>query len=615
MILKFECVGGFTFMVTIKDIYAGKPDAKDEVEVEGSNYFLESYIKPINFNIDSLISGTNYFITGYKGTGKTALLYYLDSCIKQADSASYSSFIFFKEDISSTTRQEMEIASKRMTSFFSIDRNVLIDGNDFESLWRWLFYQRIWEDNIDCNYRLFEEDDAWNQFNKLIKQVSPTFKRKLLIPHKLILSLSLTDGTTTITPSAEIDFTSANSTETTQYSKFMLLINQMDVAFAKLHRTDIPYYIFVDELEAYFGEEKVFKRDLYMIRDLIFTVKKLNIVMRNFSSSSTKIICSIRKEILNAINRFIVSKELNKVTSGFDVPMVWNYTNTNSFNHPIIRMLIKRIQIAEKLSGNDLTENEISQKWFPERIDFSDPANYILNNSWNKPRDIVRLILSAQACLCSENTSFSQATFDMLRKNYSTMSLDEIREEMRALYSEEQIDEILSFFTGYKAYFKYDDLIKRIQSLFCNSILAKDLQTVLNDLYRLGFIGNYMPSYKSYRWLHKGDETLLINNDWRIMIHPALLSALSIRRINPNKNLVANNTVADNIPNLYKVKVIAISINSIDVEYFGNDKKYYGRIYAKYLQNDIRHYKLGNIIQAKILYKNKYNKYIMSEKL
>ena len=73
----------------------------------------------------------------------------------------------------------------------------------------------------------------------------------------------------------------------------------------------------------------------------------------------------------------------------------------------------------------------------------------------------------------------------MLRKNYSTMSLDEIREEMRALYSEEQIDEILSFFTGYKAYFKYDDLIKRIQSLFCNSILAKDLQTVLNDLYTI----------------------------------------------------------------------------------------------------------------------------------
>lgn len=602
-------------MVKIKDIYAGKPDAKDEVEVEGSNYFLESYIKPINLNVDSLISGTNYFITGFKGTGKTALLYYLDSYIRQADSASYSSFIFFKEDISSTARQEMEIASTRMTSFFSIDRNVLIDGNDFEALWRWLIYQRIWEDNIDCNYRLFLEDDAWIQFNKLIKQVSPTFKRKLSIPRKLILSLSLTDGTTTITPSAEIDFTSANATETAQYSNFMLLIDQMDAAFAKLHRTDVPYYLFVDELEAYFGEEKVFKRDLYMIRDLIFTVKKLNIVMHKFSSV-TKIICSIRKEILNAINRFIVSKELNKVTSGFDVPMVWNYTNTNSFNHPIIRMLIKRIYIAEKQAGNDLTESEISQKWFPEKIDFSNPANYILNNSWNKPRDIVRLIISAQACLCSENSSFSQATFDMLRKNYSNMSLDEIREEMRALYSEEQIDEILSFFTGYKAYFKYNDLIERIKSHFCNGILTKDLHTILNDLYRLGFIGNYMPSRKSYRWLHKGDEQLLINNEWSIMIHPALLSALSIRRPSRNDNFIPKDASNDSIQNRYEVTVIAISIDSIDVEYCAKNKKYRGRIYAKNLQNDIKHYKLGNIIYAKIIHKYKKSRYIiMSDKL
>ena len=201
-------------MVKIKDIYAGKPDAKDEVEVEGSEYFLESYIEPINFNVDSLISGTNYFITGFKGTGKTALLYYLDSNIKKRDPIAHSSFIFFKEDISATTRQEMEVASKRMTSFVSIERNVLIDGNDFEALWRWLIYQRVWEDNNDCNNGLFLEDNEWRKFDKLIKRIPPTVKRKLSIPQRLELSFPVTQGETTYSPTVALDLTSANATAT-----------------------------------------------------------------------------------------------------------------------------------------------------------------------------------------------------------------------------------------------------------------------------------------------------------------------------------------------------------------------------------------------------------------
>lgn len=54
-------------------------------------------------------------------------------------------------------------------------------------------------------------------------------------------------------------------------------------------------------------------------------------------SVKTKIICSVRTEILNAINRFVVTKELNKVTSGYEVPLIWDYTNTNSFSHPILK--------------------------------------------------------------------------------------------------------------------------------------------------------------------------------------------------------------------------------------------------------------------------------------
>lgn len=594
-------------MVRIKDIYAGKPDAKDEIDTEGEKSFLETYIEPISFDINSIVHGTNFFISGFKGTGKTALLYYLDDYIKREDYISFTSFVFFKDGIPNITKQEMEVASKRMTSFVSIGKDVVIDGNEFEVLWRWLLYQRIWEDNIDCNNGLFLEDDQWDKFDKTIKRIPPPIKRKLSIPNKLKFAVPVKVGEMSVSPEAEIDFTSADVMASAAYRQLLAIIETLDEIFPTLQRTDTPYYIFVDELEAYYGNEKIFKRDLYLIRDLIFTVKKLNTIFLKNNIGQTKIICSIRKEIINAINRFIVSKELNKVTSGFDVPMVWNYTNTNSFNHPILRMLVKRIQLAEALDGAQYKEEEIVQKWFPEKIDGSDPANYILNYGWNKPRDIVRLIKCAKSGLCNEYSVFNQAVFDVLRKEYSRESLDEIREEMLALYSEKQTADIIMCLTGFRSIFTLDELNKRIEKYYKGTILETDILHVLQDLYRLGFIGNISKSRKSYRWQHKGDDLLILSEDWDIMIHRALQSALSI-----NTNIVGKIKAQKFTNNIYEVEVYALNLNFIDVLVVGKEQK--ARIRSKNLSKNISTYKIGDKLSAIILNKNNgKNKWLMKE--
>ncbi len=595
-------------MTRIRDIYTGKPDAKDEIETEGEKSFLETYIEPISFDLNSIVSGTNCFVSGFKGTGKTALLYYLDDYIKRSDSVAYSSFVFFKDGIPNITKQEMEVASKRMTSFISIGKDVVIDGNEFEVLWRWLIYQRIWEDNIDCNNGLFENDDQWKKFDKIIQKTPPPVKRKLSIPSRLKLAIPVKTGDVTISPEAEIDFTSANVMMTAAYRQLLDMIATLDEIFPTLKRTDIPYYIFVDELEAYYGDEKIFKRDLYLIRDLIFTVKNLNTQFMRFGNGKTKIVCSVRKEILNAINRFIVSKELNKVTSGFDVPMVWNYTNTNSFNHPILRMLVKRIQLAETLNGVQLTEEEIVQKWFPEKIDGFEPANYILNYGWNKPRDIVRLIKCAQASLCNDYTLFNKAVFDGIRKEYSRESLDEIREEMLALYSEKETADIIMCLMGFRAIFTLDELNNRIERYYQGTIWKTETLRILQDLYRLGFIGNISKSRRSYRWQHKGDDQLILSDDWDIMVHRALQSVLSINTSIAGKNLIQQPS------NIYEVTICALSLNYIDVSFVNEGKKSIARIRSEDLLKSISAYKLGEKLSTIILDKNtRKNKWLMKE--
>lgn len=221
---------------------------------------------------------------------------------------------------------------------------------------------------------------------------------------------------------------------------------------------------------------------------------------------------------------------MNKVTSGYEVPLIWDYTNTNSFEHPILKILLKRIEYAEKRNGGLLNEKELIKKWFPEKINGSEPSNYLLNNSWCKPRDMVRLILAAQNCLGSTNSCFSQATIDFCHKKYSTDSLVEIKEEMRALYSPEEITLIIGCLTGFRASFTFAELRKHIDRYYKNSILETRLNAILDDLYRLGIIGNFSPISRLFRWQHKGDDGLVLSDEWQIMIHVALQNALSVNR-------------------------------------------------------------------------------------
>ena len=75
---------------------------------------------------------------------------------------------------------------------------------------------------------------------------------------------------------------------------------------------------------------------------------------------------------------------------------------------------------------------------------------------------MVRLITSAQSSLHNSLSYFTQGVFDSSSKSYSTESLQEIKEELRALYTAEEIDDIITCFTGYRTTFSVRDIKNRI---------------------------------------------------------------------------------------------------------------------------------------------------------
>ncbi|WP_394900023.1 P-loop ATPase, Sll1717 family [Clostridium butyricum] len=606
--------------IAIKDIYAGKPDAKDEISFEGLDEFIKTFVVPNNCNLESLISGNYCFISGYKGTGKTALLFYLDNVIKEKDMSACSSFIFFKEELTESKKNGYEDFSRRMLSSISIERETLINNKDFEYIWRWLFFKRIIVDNEEFNDGLFINDEYWNKFKKCIMKIKdPNDKRKSIIPPKLKLGIPYTNKNTgeVISPELEVDFQKLNGES--NFSEFINLIDESERAFSKVTRTDIPYHIFVDELEAYYGEKAVFERDLYLIRDLIFTVKRFNTLFSNCHFTDTKIICSIRTEIINAISRFIVTKELNKITSGFEVPLRWNYSNTNSFTHPILQILLRRIALSESEHDEEIRKDKaIINTWFNEKIYDIEPANYILNNSWFKPRDIVRLIISAQNSIHSDRKSFSQAVFDSFQKQYSIDSLIEIKEEMRALYSSEEIEIIINCFTGFRSMFSFNQLKKKIQEYYPDTILEKKLSDILSDLYRLGFIGNYFPASQMYRWQHKGDDRIILADEWRIMIHQALQSALSIGK---RQDFSLKRKELPQIGDVVNSSIVHINKSFLNVKFQYYGTQYFGSIHiselnGEYIKDINTFASVGDELKTKILgFNNMNSKWQLSCKL
>lgn len=198
----------------IQDLYAGKPDAKDEINFEGMDKFIKTFVVAEHFNLDSLIEDNHCFITGFKGTGKTALLFYLEDKIKNSDAMACTSYIFFKEEYTDAKKTALQELSQRYLSSICVEEGALIDNTEFEYIWRWIFFKQLVTDNETYNRNLFVDNEEWRQFESVVnKIIDPRNKRKIIIPNKIKLAMTYKDtaSLSETTPELEVDFRNSQS--------------------------------------------------------------------------------------------------------------------------------------------------------------------------------------------------------------------------------------------------------------------------------------------------------------------------------------------------------------------------------------------------------------------
>lgn len=511
--------------LTLEKIYIGSTDAKNELlygdsgEIEN---YKDNFVIPPSLGIDAFRKKQRYFITGLKGIGKTALLRYID--ISMSDEDTISNFILFKTDIDDNIKLRISQLSRIKLCGDNSDEYGGKD-DDFEIAWRWFIYKQILL-TTNKYENFFIQDISFKKFKAIIDSVDsksnpswkvfPTIKRGMInINISSVLAIEL-----------NLDFMSRK-----KEVRFGELVGQLDETFKELKINKGRLNLFFDELELNYNSSKQYKKDARLIRDLIVSIEKINAVAKK-NRLDICIYAAIRSEVLHVVEA--LGKEINKPIADFGIEILWNRPGVSAEQQPLLSIIEQRINNSrKKISLSELDSNSMWSTYFPNTILGKNPQTYILHNSWYRPRDIIRLLKIAQDQF-PESKNFSTNVLEPIRKKYSSDSWVEMSEELKAKYSANQIAAIKKIFYGTQQIWPIGELKIHINSLAENSSIVRDLiknsdvETVLDDVYRVGIVGNINRKTYPYkmRFVFRGDAERISNQD--IYIHNALLAYLSI---------------------------------------------------------------------------------------
>ncbi|RZV13394.1 hypothetical protein D3M61_07755 [Aliarcobacter butzleri] len=487
----------------VNDLYIG--------DVEGKNEFSNNVekIEEIFLKLDHLeenfIDRSQYFIFGHKGTGKTSLLKYIEYKVKE-----------LKDDAIMILFKDIKQDPLTYTQF----KKLLSNSNDKDmatmTFWQWFLLSYL----VNSIFPLYPKktDLIFNSKDSKFKTLSK-FLLKLIGNTNVNFSSDNVDIETSIpdmTSDQEID----EIIESAQ--KMKKLEDYIKVNLNK------KIYILIDELETSTLSSS-FNEDTILIKSLILCVEKLNKV-----SPYLTLVVAVRTEILN--NIFTSGAEINKLLESKGEETKWTYDNYGE-EHPLIKMMIKKFRYSMKKYAPDQIENidnasdsEIFKRWFPVKLmndDDGNNAKFILHNTWNKPRDLVRFLQIMQDKAKQKNY-FERIDYDQSVKEYSTKAWDELKEELISILDGEEIRCIEIALSNFSKLFKYEQLIKRFTSQ--TKLDEYRIKEIIRIMYDVGIIGNnYNNGTRNhiYRYSYRGDSYL--DEQERIEIHRGLWKKFSLK--------------------------------------------------------------------------------------
>jgi len=511
-------------MLKLKDIPLGTTDAKNEIlsdTPEELTRFMKSFVMPPALTIEKYISRERYYIIGLKGTGKTALLRYISNKLAE-DEQTVSSFVLFKTDVDEDLRKDFSRAARIQVVAENVNT---FDSDDFETVWRWFIYRKIVAAVQNSLIKPFQENASWSTFLALVNSDALTNPEKdgfmRLVPN-------IRKGNLEISRNPKLGIELEWDEKGRGKINFNDLVRRADQYFGLLQGDLGRLNIFFDELELNYGTTKQYQRDSRLVRDLIVSIERINAIAKN-KGYQLCLYAAVRSEVLGVVES--LGKEINKPMADFGSMILWNRPGLDAAQQPILTIIEQRINNARSAVGlTILNSADLWREYFPGHVTNKKSQVYILHNSWYRPRDVVRLLLSIQDQYPNE-TSFILQGIEAVRKIYSSASWIEITEELKAKYKPLEIMGIKYLLYGYKQISSLNEFTTRSENvgrdhMETSQLLARvPLKEILKDLFRIGAIGN-IDRKNNMRFSFRGDDEILF--DQNIFVHNALKAHLSI---------------------------------------------------------------------------------------
>lgn len=469
-----------------KDIKFGKTDASNELMEFGDTYYISSFLEYERYRIEDFFEGRKYFILGRKGTGKTALLKYMECKFKE-NVENIVIPIRFKSDLDEVDRKKLKKAS-------SVSQEEEIEKSNeklksYINAWQvYLIYQIFKRDNSEqAEYSVFQKNKEYDLIWKLLLLIYGESGSNKVVPNISKGLVSLSAGTKGIDASVAAEIKLDN--KTINYASTIKKIIEM---YSMLTFDRTPVYILIDELELSVMSTKQRKADIELVRDLIIAVERLNRMSKN-RGYNIKFFASIRTDVIDSV--LSSGYEINKCIEDYGVTVEWYLRGGNYGENPLLKLIEKKINASEKANSSSVS-SDVWETYFQKYINKTEIRSFLLNHSWYRPRDVIRMMIYAQSNCKDSVEKINQEVFDRAIQEYSNRVWNEVSEELSLKYSQDDIKAIKRILTGIEVPFSYKMFSLRIEELSKHYDYVKKfgrnykIPDILEMLFDWGIIGN-----------------------------------------------------------------------------------------------------------------------------
>lgn len=510
--------------IPLSAIKFGEIDAKNEEFQQvryGSAIFANAFQVPPRIDLDELLLGARFFITGQKGCGKTALLLHTRRILSEQGAQTHT--VLFKTGLNEDERQQ--IAAGSGFQVITTGDSIAVQY-DYVTNWLWLIYR-----NLIRLIDLSKVEDGYEIANDLKSIMGVQDELKVSPFSDLAIKrvkMSAKAGVKTPVLNAELAGELELAQREPEERTALELIGICEKYLSKI-RLNIRSrcLLFFDELELFWSRPDQKERDLFLIRDLLQSVARVN---RNLGQNSASFVvyASVRSEVLEEVNR--VGPEVARDVQDFGAHVDWN-VRTSSENQPILQIVEAKIAASE-IENDYLPTPNPWETYFPQTIHGRPVREHLLDVAMFKPRLIVSRLNLAK----SHDTSAKYFSSDSLEETigkFSSAVWREVEEELLVLYSPKQVQNLKSLLTGHRITFKVDDFERRVIQLsqidpgVADGFRTRgDIVAALKALYRVGALGNrFLTDEKGQkvtrdRWVFREYEDPTLDEDF--IVHESL---------------------------------------------------------------------------------------------